>query len=137
MRGSVSSPPHSGQRAPVVATTWPWTLSGSCLRSISSSARKRRLQDLQSTMGSAKVSTWPLATQTRGFMMMAASSPTTSSLCWTMAFHQAALGVFPEPPPRGPVAPKAADAAVDLAALEHEAPPLAQRDECLHCLQAA
>ena len=39
------------------------------------SARKRDLHSLHSTRGSAKVAVWPEATQVRGFIIMAASTP--------------------------------------------------------------
>ena len=48
------------------------------------SARWRFLQSLQSTIGSAKPPTWPEASQMRGFMMIVASRPTTSSRHWTV-----------------------------------------------------
>jgi hypothetical protein len=80
MRGSVS---------------WHISASPGCLlgfigqrASCSLSARKRPLQALQSTNGSVKPATWPLASQVRGCIRMAASSPTTSSLSLTMLRHQ-------------------------------------------------
>ena len=45
--------------------------------SSSLSARKRPLQTLQSTIGSLNPETWPETSHTRGFWMMAESSPTT------------------------------------------------------------
>ena len=44
--------------------------------SMTLSARKRSLHSLQSIRGSENPPTWPEATQTWGFMRMAASSPT-------------------------------------------------------------
>ena len=86
MRASVKEPlvPQSGQ----VSSTW--------------SARKRCLQFLQSTMGSVKWPTWPLATQARGFIRMAASKPTISSRSRILVRHQARLMLFFSSTPKGP-----------------------------------
>jgi hypothetical protein len=63
------------------------------------------------------------------------------------AFHIGALAHHAAPPertqvalqlgPERPVIPEAVDATVDLAGLEDEAPPRAQRDEILHALESA
>ena len=66
------------------------------------SARNRSLQLRQSTSGSVKVATWPLASQTLGAMRIAASRPTTSSRIWTMERHQASLTLRLSSTPRGP-----------------------------------
>jgi len=60
------------------------------------------LQLRQSTMGSLKPLTWPDTSHTRGFITIAASSPTTSSRVWTIARHQAALMLFLSSTPSGP-----------------------------------
>ena len=90
-------------RASVSVPRWPQfgqaISDGGPLRS---SARKRSLQLRQSTIGSLKPPTWPDASQTRGFMTIAASSPTMSSRRWTMARHQAALTLFLSSTPSGP-----------------------------------
>ena len=67
-----------------------------------SSSRKRSLQLRQSTIGSLNPATWPDASHTRGFMMIAASIPTTSSRSVTMCRHQAALMLFFSSTPSGP-----------------------------------
>ena len=67
-----------------------------------SSSRKRSLQLRQSTIGSLKPATCPEASHTRGFMMIAASMPTTSSRRVTMCRHQAALMLFLSSTPSGP-----------------------------------
>ena len=67
-----------------------------------SSSRKRSLQLRQSTIGSLKPATCPDASHTRGFMMIAASMPTTSSRSVTMCRHQAALTLFFSSTPSGP-----------------------------------
>ncbi len=67
-----------------------------------SSARKRSLQLRQSTIGSLKPATCPETSHTRGFMMIAASSPTMSSRSWTISRHQAALTLFLSSTPSGP-----------------------------------
>ncbi len=94
MRGSVS---------------WHCSASPGCLlgfwgqrASCSLSARKRPLHVLQSMSGSVNPATWPLASQTRGCMRMAASSPSTSSRMRTMAFHHWSLRFFFSSTPSGP-----------------------------------
>ena len=67
-----------------------------------SSSRKRFLQLRQSTIGSLKPATWPDASQTRGFMMIDASIPTTSSRRLTIRRHHAALTLFFSSTPSGP-----------------------------------
>ncbi len=67
-----------------------------------SSARKRSLQLRQSTMGSLKPATWPETSQTRGFIMIAASIPTMSSRRVIISRHQAALMLFFSSTPSGP-----------------------------------
>ena len=103
-----------------------------CASSSGLSARKRLLQFLQSTSGSAKPATWPLASQTRGCMRIAASSPSMSSRSRTIARHQRVLEVPLELDAERTVVPDGARAAVDLGRLEDEAAPLAQRHELLH-----
>ena len=70
--------------------------------SSSLSARKRPLHVLQSTSGSTKPATWPLASQTRGFIRMDASSPSTSSRERTIVRHQWSLMFFLSSTPSGP-----------------------------------
>ncbi len=55
------------------------------------SARKRSLQNLQSTSGSWKPSTWPETSQTRGLRMTDESRATMSSLSRTIASSQRAF----------------------------------------------
>jgi len=85
-RASVSSPPHSGQWA----------------RSSRWSARKRFLHALQSTSGSVKPSTWPLASQTLGCMRIEQSIPTMSSRARTTSVHHASLTLRLSSEPSGP-----------------------------------
>ena len=66
------------------------------------SARKRWRQLRQSTRGSVKFSTWPLARQTSGCMRMAASRPTMSRRPQTKVCHQWRLTLFLSSTPRGP-----------------------------------
>ncbi len=73
-----------------------------------SSARKRSLQLRQSTIGSLKPATCPDASHTLGFMMIAASMPTTSSRSVTMCRHHAALTLFFSSTPSGPQSQKPA-----------------------------
>jgi len=82
---SVSSPPQTGH-----------------LSSSRSSALKRRLQLLQSTMGSEKLSTCPEASHTLGCMSMLASSPTMSFLSLTTFCHHASLTFLFISTPKGP-----------------------------------
>jgi hypothetical protein len=82
-RASVSGPSHSGQRR----------TAGSLPRSARSAARwssrQRRLHfPVQSTSGSLKPATCPLATQTWGFMMIEVSIGSMSSRSSTMLRHQ-------------------------------------------------
>jgi len=83
--GSVSSPPHSGHFVP---STW--------------SALNLALHFLQSTRGSWKLSTWPEALQTSGWVMMAVSTPTTSARRLTMKSHQLDSMFFLSSTPSGP-----------------------------------
>ena len=88
-RGSVSSPPHSGQTS----------LSGSSPRASASSrrwsSRKRRLHlPRHWTSGSLKPARCPDASQVRGCWMIAESSATMSSRSWIIAFHQALTTLF-------------------------------------------
>ena len=62
--------------------------------SSSLSARKRSLQVRQSTSGSVKPSTWPDASQTRGWRMIAESSATMSSRSCTIARSQRSRMLF-------------------------------------------
>ena len=66
------------------------------------SARKRDLQSLHSTKGSAKVAVWPEASQVFGFIKMAASMPYMSVRSSTKNFHQASMRFFFKVTPRGP-----------------------------------
>ena len=66
------------------------------------SARKRSLQLRQSTSGSVKVATWPLASHTFGAIRMEASRPTTSSRSCTIERHQASFTLRLSSTPRGP-----------------------------------
>ena len=67
-----------------------------------SSSRNRLRQLRHSTSGSVKFSTCPDASQTRGCMRMAPSSPTTSSRSWTIVRHQASLTLRLSSTPSGP-----------------------------------
>ena len=82
----------------------PGFLLGFCGHRASSSlsARKRPLHALQSTSGSTKPATWPLASQVRGCMRIAASSPTTSSRNRTMELHHRSLRLRLSSTPSGP-----------------------------------
>ena len=62
--------------------------------SSSLSARKRSLQVRQSTSGSVKPSTWPEASQTRGWRITAESISTMSSRSCTIASSQRARMLF-------------------------------------------
>ena len=97
-----------------------------------SSARKRFLQLLQSTSGSVKPATCPLASHTRGCMRIAASSPSMSSRDADHRVPPAILDVPLELHAQRPVVPHRTRAAVDLGGLEDEAAPLAQRHELFH-----
>lgn len=66
------------------------------------SARKRDLHSLHSTRGSAKVATWPEASQVLGFMRIAASIPYISSRDSTKNCHQASINFFLSETPSGP-----------------------------------
>jgi hypothetical protein len=59
-------------------------------------------QVAHSTRGSEKLSTWPEATHTSGFMMIAASRPTMSARSWTIARHHAFLTLRFSSTPSGP-----------------------------------
>jgi len=67
-----------------------------------SSARKRFLHCRQSTRGSVNPATWPLASQTRGCIRIAASSPSMSSRERTIEFHQRSLMFRFSSTPNGP-----------------------------------
>src|SRR5262249_49919585 len=62
----------------------------------------RRVRPVRSTSGSVKPETWPDASHTRGCMMIAASSPTTSSRRVTTARHQASFTLRLSSTPSGP-----------------------------------
>ena len=70
--------------------------------SIRLSARKRALQFLQSIFGSEKEVVCPLASQTRAFIRIAASTPKEFSLSCTNLRHQARLMLFLISTPTGP-----------------------------------
>ena len=115
-RGAVSWPlPHSGHsvrrwpqwRQASPAGIWnllPLVASQKCVHGSSSiwSARNRRLHSRQSTIGSVKLSTWPLAFHTVACMRMDASSPTMSPRCWTKSRHHTRLMLFFSSTPSGP-----------------------------------
>src|SRR5690554_4200071 len=71
------------------------------LRSIWS-ARKRDLHCLQSTIGSVKLDTCPLASQTRGCIRIDASRPTIPSWICVISFHQKSRILFFSCTPIGP-----------------------------------
>jgi hypothetical protein len=75
---------------------------GQAPASSSWSARKRFLQARQSTIGSLKWATWPLASQVRGCATIALSTPSTSSRPRTVRCHQKALRLFLSSTPSGP-----------------------------------
>src|SRR5881409_146284 len=113
-RASVSSPPHSGQRAPA---TW--------------SARKRCLQPLQSTSGSVKPARWPEASHTRVHddrRVEADDVVATGDDLSPPGLLHVALELDPE----RAVVEARAEAAVDLAARVDEPPPLAEVHHLLH-----
>jgi len=60
------------------------------------------LHFVQITAMSVKFSTWPDASQTFGFVIIAPSIPTMSSLLWTWCFHHWALMLFFNSEPRCP-----------------------------------
>lgn len=66
------------------------------------SARKRALHSLQSILGSVKDEVCPLASHTREFIRIAASTPNELSLSCTNFFHQARLTLFLISTPTGP-----------------------------------
>ena len=66
------------------------------------SARKRLWQDWHSVSGSVNVSTWPLASHVWRGRMIEESRPTTSSRCWTIAFHHWRLMFSFSSTPSGP-----------------------------------
>ena len=66
------------------------------------SARQRSLQLRQSTKGSVNVARWPEASQTLGFVRIAASIGTTSSRSWIIARHQASRTLRSMRAPSGP-----------------------------------
>ncbi len=66
------------------------------------SARKRFLQARQSTMGSLKCSTWPDASQVRGWAMIALSMPSTSGRSRTTRRHQRERRLLLSSVPSGP-----------------------------------
>lgn len=66
------------------------------------SARKRDLHSLHSTSGSAKVAVWPEASQVRGFIMIAASTPYISLRFSTKKCHQESMRFFFNITPSGP-----------------------------------
>ena len=96
------------------------------------SARKRFLVSRQSTIGSAKVVAWPLASQIFGCMMMVASRPDDIV---APAGHGAPPGILDvalEFRAEGAVIPKAVDAAVNFGRLKNEPPAFAQGDNPFH-----
>ena len=66
------------------------------------SARKRSLHSLQSSRGSEKLATWPLASQTRGCMRMSASTSKLLCRSWMNFLRQASFTLFFSRVPRGP-----------------------------------
>ena len=70
--------------------------------SINLSARALDLHFLQSIKGSEKLDTCPLATQTSGFIRIAASSPYELGLSSINLFHQAFFILFLSSTPKGP-----------------------------------
>ena len=70
--------------------------------SIRLSARKRILHSRQSSIGSEKLETWPLASQTRGFIRMSASTSKLLRRSWMKRLRQASLTLFFSRVPRGP-----------------------------------
>ena len=56
----------------------------------------------QSTIGSVNAVVWPLASQTRGWVMIVPSMPTTSVRLRTTSFHQASLMLRFSSAPAGP-----------------------------------
>ena len=66
------------------------------------SARQRSLQLRQSTIGSVKFERCPEASQIAGGERIAASRPTTSSRCWTIARHHASFTLRSSRTPSGP-----------------------------------
>ena len=148
-RGAVSWPlPHSGhsvRRAPQcrqaspagIVNLLPLVASQKCVHGISSiwSARKRRLHSRQSTIGSVKLSTWPLAFHTVGVHQDGRVEPDHVVALLDEVAPPHALDVVLQLHAERTVVPAGAGAAVDLARLEDEAPPLAQRDDHVHrCL---
>ncbi len=89
-RGSVRSRlPQFGQYfAPSFCGSW--------------SSRWRALHDLQSTIGSLKVASWPLAFHTARFMMIEPSMPTMSSRSRTLRRHQKSFRLRFSSTPIGP-----------------------------------
>ena len=93
------------------------------------SARQRSLQLRQSTRGSVNVARWPDASQTLGFVRIAASIGTTSSRSWIIARHHASLHVAEHERAERAVVVGRADAAVDLGRGEDEPTPFGQVDD--------
>ena len=75
---------------------------------------------------------WPEASHVRGCWMIAESSATTSSRCWTIARHHASTTLFFSSDAVVPVVVRVRDPAVDLRGGEDEPAPLAQRDDLVH-----
>ena len=83
-------------------STSPPHLSHFAVGSSDSSTLNLFLHFLQTTAMSVKFSTWPEASQTFGFVIIAPSIPTMSSLVWTWCFHHCVLMLFFNSEPRGP-----------------------------------